>query len=136
VPLIPGGQTAYTRGATAAATTLIKVMLDQTTPASNRETILRSALLTRLKHLEAVRAVEDSNCPLKVEFAYLNLLPREYSGPRHIVSVSKRPDGRYEYEERPGPPAAQSRRGPGPNVMTIYSVRAPETGNECDCVTD
>jgi hypothetical protein len=49
---------------------------------------MRSALLPRLKRLETVRAVEESDRPLKVEFAYLKVLPREYSGPRHIVSVS------------------------------------------------
>ena len=61
---------------------------------------MRSALLARLKRLETVRAVEESDRLLKVEFAYLKQLPREYSGPRHIVSV-KRPDGRCAYEERP-----------------------------------
>jgi hypothetical protein len=64
---------------------------------------MRSALPSRLKHLETVRAVEE-NSRLKVEFAYPKLLPCEYKGLRHIVSVSKRPDGRCNYEERPGPP--------------------------------
>ena len=72
-----------------------------------------AALISRLKRLETVRAAEERDRPLKVEFAYLKQLPREYSGPRHIVSVSKRPDGRYNYE-----------------VMTIFFVRAQETGNE------
>lgn len=40
---------------------------------------MRAALLTRLKRLETVRVVEESNRPFKVEFAYLKLLPREYS---------------------------------------------------------
>jgi hypothetical protein len=65
---------------------------------------MRAALVTRLKRLETVRAVEEGDHLLKIEFAYLKLLPREYSGPRHIVSVSKRPDGRCDYEERPGEP--------------------------------
>ena len=34
---------------------------------------------------ELVQAVEESNRPLTVEFAYLKLLPRECSGPRHII---------------------------------------------------
>lgn len=63
-----------------------------------------STLLPRVKRLEVVRAIEESNRPFKVEFAYLKQLPREYSSPRHIVSVSKRPDGPCGYEERPGPP--------------------------------
>jgi hypothetical protein len=75
---------------------------------------MRSALLTRLKRLETVRAVEESNRPFRVEFAYLKLLPREYSGPRHIVSVGKRPDGRDECEERVGePPPNQSNQSEG-----------------------
>jgi hypothetical protein len=41
------------------------------------------------------------NRPPKIEFAYLNLLPRGYSGPRYIVAVGHRPDGRGQYEERP-----------------------------------
>ena len=91
---------------------------------------MRSALLTRLKRLETVRAAVERDRPLKVEFAYLKQLPREYSGPRHIVSVSKRPDGRCEYEERPG--ASPPNQGPArdKNVMTICFVRAQDTGNE------
>ena len=61
---------------------------------------MKVAVLARLKRLETVRAVEQSHRPFKIEFAYLKQLPREYSGPRHIVSV-KRPDGRCAYEERP-----------------------------------
>ena len=88
------------------------------------------SLLARVKRLETMKAVEDSNRPLKVEFAYLKQLPREYSGPRHIVSVSKRADGRCEYEERPGPPPPNHAEKQDPNVMTVYFVRAPESGNE------
>jgi hypothetical protein len=91
---------------------------------------MRSALLSRLRRLETVRAVEESNRPFRVEFAYLKQLPREYSGPRHIVSVSKRPDGRCEYEERPGEPPPNPGRGDDKNVMTIYFVRAPQAADE------
>ena len=71
---------------------------------------MRSALLTRLKRLETVQAAEERNRRLKVEVAYLKLLPREYSGPRHRLQVGQRPDGRDEYEERPGePPPNHSR---------------------------
>ena len=88
------------------------------------------SLLTRLKRLESVRAVEESDRRLEIEFAYLKLLPREYSGPRHIVSAGQRPDGRCEYEERPGAPAPGQGRVNDKNVMTIYFVRAQETGSE------
>ena len=78
-----------------------------------------------------MQAVEDSNRPLKDESPYLKLLPREYSGPRHIVSVSQHPDERCEYEERPGaPPPPDQGRLNDANVMTIYFVRAPDAADE------
>jgi hypothetical protein len=67
--------------------------------------------------------VGESNQRLKIEFADLKLLPREYSGPRHIVSVSNRPDGRGEYEERPGEPPPDHAEDQDPNVMRLYLVR-------------
>jgi hypothetical protein len=51
---------------------------------------MNAALLKRLKRLKTVQAVEDRNRPLKVGVAYLKQLPREYSGPRHIVMNSSR----------------------------------------------
>ena len=67
-------------------------------------------MLARLKRLETVRAVEESNRRLKIEFAYLKLLPREYEGPRHVVKMGQRPDGRDECEERPDELTAIMRR--------------------------
>jgi hypothetical protein len=95
---------------------------------------MKVAVLARLKRLETVRAVEGSDRPFKIEFAYLKLLPREYSGPRHIVKVGQRPDGRCNYEERPGeaPPNQERSKSKRENVMTIFFVRAQETGNESD----
>ena len=90
---------------------------------------MRLNVLARLKRLERVRAAEDRDRPLRVEFAYLKQLPREYSGPIHIVSVSKRPDGRCNYEERPGEAPPNQSRVNDENVMTIFFVRAQETGN-------
>jgi hypothetical protein len=80
-----------------------------------------------VKRLATVRAVEESNRPFRVEFAYLKQLPREYSGPRHIVSVSQRPDGHCEYEERPGKAPPNQSPVNDENVMTIFLVRAQET---------
>jgi hypothetical protein len=56
------------------------------------------------------------------------LLPREYSGPRHRVKVGQRPDGRCEYEERPGAAPPNQGGGKDENVMRIYVVRAQEAG--------
>jgi len=94
---------------------------------------MKTVVLARLKRLEAVRAVEQSHRPFKIEFAYLKLLPRDYDGPRHIVKVGQRPDGRDECEERPGEPSpnqSNQSEGRNKNVRTIYFVRAQDTGNE------
>ena len=88
------------------------------------------SLLARLKRLETVRAIEKSNRPLKIEFADLKLLPREYEGPRHRVKVGQSPDGRDEYEERPGEPPPNHVEDQDPNVMRLYLVSAPEAANE------
>jgi len=80
--------------------------------------------------------VEESDRPLKVEFAYLKLLPRESAGPRHIVKVGQRPDGRDQCEERPGAPPPNQGPVKHENVMTIYFVRAQDTPNEIGRPTD
>ena len=97
---------------------------------------MKSALLTRLKRLETVRAVEQSHRPFKIEFAYLKLLPREYSGPRHILPVRQRLDGRDAYEERPAEPPPNHGENQDENVIRLYLVRAPEAANEIGCATD
>ena len=93
---------------------------------------MRAALVSRLKRLETVRAAVERDRPLKVEFACLKQLPREYSGPKHIVSVSKRPDGRCNYEERPGeaPQNQEPSKSKSDNVMTVFFVRAQEAADE------
>ena len=42
----------------------------------------------------------------------------------------QRREGRCEYEERPGEPPPDQGRVNAKNVMTIYFVRAQETGSE------
>ena len=91
---------------------------------------MKVAVLARLKRLETVRAIQEGSHLPKFQFAYLKLLPREYSGPRHIVKVGQRPDGRDECEERPGAPPPNQDRSKDEKVMTIYFVRAQETPNE------
>src|SRR3974390_2312819 len=51
------------------------------------------------------------------------LMPREYSGPRHSAAMSQRPNGRYEYEERPGAPPPDHDRVNDENVMGIASAQ-------------
>jgi hypothetical protein len=91
---------------------------------------MRPNVLAPLKRLETVRAAEVRDRPLKVEFAYLKQLPREYSGPRHIVSGSKRPDGRCDCEERPVAPPPNHGESQDENVIRLYLVGPPETSDE------
>jgi hypothetical protein len=70
------------------------------------------AILRRLDRIE--QSLAPKNRPSKIEFAYLKLLPRESSGPRQRVKVGQRPDGRDEYEERPGEPPPNQAEAPGP----------------------
>jgi hypothetical protein len=69
--------------------------------------------------LETVRAVEQSHRQLKIEFTYLKLLPREYSGPRHRVKV---------WEERPGPAPANEDDDDARMIIRINLVAAKEMG--------
>jgi hypothetical protein len=63
------------------------------------------SLLTRLKRLEQVRSLEQRNGPMIVEFGYVvKHLPLDYSGARHLVTLGQFPDGKYQWEEHPGPP--------------------------------
>ena len=88
---------------------------------------MRSALLKRVERLETVQGFQESDRRLKIEFAYLKQLPREYSGPRHIVTVCRRLNGREECEERAGeaPPNHEPARDENP--LRIYIVYAAET---------
>jgi hypothetical protein len=63
---------------------------------------MKSALVTRLKRLENAGAT-DREFRVEVQRGYLNKLPREYIGERHIVSIGRLPDGNHQFEERPGP---------------------------------
>jgi hypothetical protein len=61
------------------------------------------SLLTRLKRLEKIRAAERLP-QIEVQIGYLKRLPPEYVGQRHSVTVGRLPDGKYQWEERPGAP--------------------------------
>ena len=59
------------------------------------------ALLTRIKRLETVHAIEHQP-PVEFQIGYLKKLPEEYAGERHVVTVRRHTDGTYRWEERPG----------------------------------
>ena len=65
---------------------------------------MKAAPLKRLQRLEEVRATEHR--PLELQFGYLNKLPPDYTGERHVVTLGRLPDWKYQWEERPGPAPA------------------------------
>jgi hypothetical protein len=87
---------------------------------------MKAALLKRLERLEMVQDLQERDRRLKIEFAYLKQLPREYTGPRHILTVGRRPDGREECEERPGEPPPNHEAARDHNVKRMYIVYAAE----------
>ena len=91
---------------------------------------MKTALLRRLERLETVQDLQESDRRLKIEFAYLKELPREYNGPRHILTVGRRANGREECEERPGEPPPNHEEARDQNVMRIYIVHAAEPNTE------
>lgn len=63
---------------------------------------MKAALLSRLKRLETVQAIESER-EVELQIGYLKKLPEDYTGERHEVTAGRLPDGKYLWEERPGP---------------------------------
>ena len=92
---------------------------------------MRSALLARLKRLEQLRPADSR--PPEFQIGYLEKLPPDYTGDRHIVTVSRDPDGKYRWEERPGPASASQDDGKLPPfrvVLVSASDSQPVPGAE------
>jgi hypothetical protein len=86
------------------------------------------SLLTRLKRLENVRATQrQPQCELQV--GYLRTLPPEYAGERHMVTVGRLPDGKYQWEERPGAPLGDE---DDDHILRVIIMRKLPTQMVCD----
>jgi hypothetical protein len=82
---------------------------------------MKVALLARLKRLEQLRPADSR--PPEFQIEYLEKLPPDYAGDRHIVTVSRDPDGQYRWEERPGPAPADENDGKLPPFrVTLVSA--------------
>ena len=86
---------------------------------------MKSALVTRLKRLEGIRAVQ-CRPPVEFQFGYvIEELPREYTGERHLVAVGQLPDGKYQWEERPGSRPADEDHGE-PCIIVHFRIVEPK----------
>ena len=84
------------------------------------------ALLKRLQRLEEVRATEHR--PLELQFGYLEKLPPDYTGERHVVTLGRLPDGKYQWEERPGLAPANEDEDCSRTIIRINLVEAKHHG--------
>jgi len=85
------------------------------------------SLLTRLKRLENVQAAERLP-QVELQIGYLKKLPPEYVGERHVVTVDRLADGKYHWEERPGPTPANEDDDDALMIIRINLVAAKEHG--------
>lgn len=83
------------------------------------------SLLTRLKRLERVRAAERQP-PIELQIGYLKKLPPEYAGERHVATVDRLSDGKYQWEERPGPAPANEDAGDARRIIRVVLVEAKD----------
>jgi hypothetical protein len=84
------------------------------------------SLLTRLKRLENVQAAERwPQAELQIGH-YVKELPPEYTGESHVVTVGQLSDGRYQWEERPGPAPANEDDGDARTILRIIPVAAKD----------
>ena len=84
------------------------------------------SLLTRLKRLEHVRAAQrQPQFELQIGH-YVKQLPPEYTGERHVVTVGRLPDGKYQWEERPGPAPANEDDGDPRTIIRVSLVGAKD----------
>jgi hypothetical protein len=82
-------------------------------------------LQRRLEKLEAVaRETEDTN-RVEVQLGCCQELPKDYVGERHIVEVSRLPNGDHEWEERPGP-APNGDEGRSRHLVRVVFVNAKD----------
>ena len=84
---------------------------------------MKTRLLSRLKRLERTRAA-GMKCTYKNQVGNLQKLAPDYTGERHLVTISRYPDGRYEWEERPGPAPADLISDDEEGVIRICYVQA------------
>jgi hypothetical protein len=83
------------------------------------------SLITRVKRLEQVHVAEQQDGRLVVEYGYVvKKLPPDYSGPRHLVTVGRLPNGWHEWEERPEAPP-DDRANTGRQRLHVVFVPGP-----------
>jgi hypothetical protein len=66
----------------------------------------------RIAKAETAIGVGERQHSVEVQMGHTQRLPASYVGERHVVTVSRLPNGHYEWEERPGPEPAEAETDP------------------------
>jgi hypothetical protein len=62
-----------------------------------------------------------SQLPLEFQIGYVKKVSAEYTGERHVVTVGRAADSKYQWEERRGAPANEDCPG---SIIRLFLVRA------------
>ena len=92
-------------------------------------------LKRRLEKLESVERAKEPTNRLKIETGYIQHLPAEYQGPRHLVERDRLPWSGlggflYEWEEVEGT-AAKDDKADSPNILRV-ELMGTEPYRLCD----
>jgi hypothetical protein len=84
------------------------------------------SVVSRLARLEQRNRLSTAPQRLRIQYGYLKMLPDDYAGPRHVVTVSQLPpvepgEDWFEWEERRGPEPASNAAGPNDEVVVRVS---------------
>jgi hypothetical protein len=88
------------------------------------------SVVSRLARLEQLNRLSTAPRRIRIQYGHLKILPDDYTGPRHTVTVKQLPQGRdgddwFEWEEQPGAePASTDGR---PNDEIVVQVRYVES---------
>jgi hypothetical protein len=65
-----------------------------------------------------------------LQFGYLEKLPPDYTGERHVVTRGRLPDGNYQWEERPGPRPSNEDEDCSKTIIRMNLVEAKQEHDE------
>jgi hypothetical protein len=90
------------------------------------------SLVPRLARLERLNRLSTAPQRLRIQYGYLETLPDDYTGPRHVVTVRQLPPGPggedwFEWQERPGPEPASNTTGPNDEILIQVSYVEAKT---------
>ena len=75
--------------------------------------------------MEATIEARETKGGVEIQMGYVQELPPDYAGERHLVTVSRLPNGYYEWEERPGPAPVDVNEDGGHTIIRVGIACTP-----------